>query len=415
MHACFGRPIPGLPVREVDDATVAKTLALAHRSVTGALAAVHVGDGKFFVPPSSDLTPSEVIVACQEDLESLAALALTLKDGAGLRMTLAVDPETPVELLPPTPTVDAPLVPEELLRTLDSAETVAVLAGPGVGLPGPAASLHELAAKGSLGVLNTWGAKGLFHWQSPHHWATVGLQERDFELAGLDRVALVLAIGLDEREAPSDRWQHHRHVVVAPAALSSVTERIHGQWRPLPAPPLRGRLAAATQAAWQVLALPMPPSLVTRNYSIVLPSAGLLAADAGTSGFWVARTFPTTQLGQVLVPPVAIPGWAVACGTVARLVQPWRPVLAVVDGPLDDAAQAVLACAQGWGIGLGVESWDPAGDVLDADLHRDRVTELIASGPTRVGTLATDPRQLHDLMEVAGPLSAWTSPTTSAR
>jgi hypothetical protein len=399
----------------VDDATVAETLALAHRSVTGAPAAVHFGDGKFFVPPSSDLTPSEVVVACREDLESLAGLASTLQDGAGLRVTLAVDPETPVELLAPTPSVDAPLVPEEVFGALESAETVAVLAGPGVVLPGPVASLHEFAAKGGLGVLNTWGAKGLFHWQSTHHWATVGLQERDFELAGLDQASLVLAIGLDEREAPGNRWRHHRHVVVAPAALSSVTERVLGQWRPLPVPPLRSRLAAATQAAWQVLAPPMPPSLATRNYSIVLPAGGLLAADAGTCGFWVARTFPTARLGQVLVPPAATPGWAVACGTVARLVQPWRPVLVVVDGPLDDAAQALLSCAEGWGMGLGVESWDPGGDVLAADLHRDRVAELIAPGPTRVNTLATDPRQLQDLVEVAGPVSAWTSPTAAAQ
>ena len=66
--------------------------------------------------------------------------------------------------------------------------------------------LRALAAAGRLGVLNTWGAKGVFHWQSRHHWATVGLQELDFELGGLGSADLVLVTGVDEREAPPRFW-----------------------------------------------------------------------------------------------------------------------------------------------------------------------------------------------------------------
>ena len=80
--------------------------------------------------------------------------------------------------------------------------TVVVLAGPGVVQDGAVGGLRALAAAGRLGVLNTWGAKGVFHWQSRHHWATVGLQEHDFELGGLGSADLVLVTGVDEREAP---------------------------------------------------------------------------------------------------------------------------------------------------------------------------------------------------------------------
>ena len=54
----------------------------------------------------------------------------------------------------------------------------------------------------SLGVLNTWGAKGVFDWRSRHHLATAGLQEHDFALAGLGDADLIVATGVDPDEAP---------------------------------------------------------------------------------------------------------------------------------------------------------------------------------------------------------------------
>ena len=234
---------------------------------------------------------------------------------------------------------------EVLLRDVAGASRVLVLAGPGVVERGAVGALRALAAAGRLGVLNTWGAKGVFHWQSRHHWATVGLQTRDFELGGVPDADLVLAVGVDEREAPRHLWDGGAAVrEVAPEALGALAERWPVSPADFPAmPPLRERLAAVTQAGWTADGTPLMPSWVTRHYAQVLGETGLVAADPGTAGYWVARTFATTRLRSVFVPAAPVEGWATACVLVARLLTPLRPALAVVDGGAGERGSAVLA------------------------------------------------------------------------
>ena len=76
-----------------------------------------------------------------------------------------------------------------------------MLAGPGVlrrldDLP------HVRVERLNISVANTWGAKGTYPWDDPHHMGTCGLQARDFELLGFRDFDVVLAIGLDEAESP---------------------------------------------------------------------------------------------------------------------------------------------------------------------------------------------------------------------
>ena len=59
-----------------------------------------------------------------------------------------------------------------------------ILVGPGVVRAGAVAGLHAFADAVGCGVVNTWGAKGVFVWDDPRHFGTAGLQARDFELAG---------------------------------------------------------------------------------------------------------------------------------------------------------------------------------------------------------------------------------------
>ena len=67
-----------------------------------------------------------------------------------------------------------------------------VLAGPGVVLHHAVDGLRAFAERASVGVLNTWGAKGVFDWRSPHHLATAGLQAWDFERGGLADADLII-------------------------------------------------------------------------------------------------------------------------------------------------------------------------------------------------------------------------------
>ena len=329
--------------------------------------------------------------------------------GAGVQVQLEIGlsasvPDGPVER---PAGVSGWLADEAVLDDVPAGGNVVVLAGPGVVHDGAVGGLRALAAVGRLGVLNTWGAKGVFNWQSRHHWATVGLQELDFELGGLASADLVLVTGVDDREAPLRFWAQYPHRVVPPGALGPLAERWPGGGSFPELPPLRPRLAAVTQAGWAATGVPLMPSLVTQHYARVLGDGGLVAADAGTAGYWVARTFATTRLGSANVPASTTPGWAAACATVARLTAPLRPVLAVVDGPIDSTTAAVLEAARDLGVGVGVEAWTPDGPALGGDEHLARLDTLASGGG--VSLLRTDPGQLDEMVAVAGPVRAWTS------
>jgi thiamine pyrophosphate-dependent acetolactate synthase large subunit-like protein len=401
-------------------------LARAHRAVHGTAAAAHVGDGTLVVPgprPGGVTEPADTVVV--EDVETLRALPSLLAErvrGDGVRLDLRVDlaqpaPDGPVAR--PSPAEDWAEPDERLLRDVAQAGRVVVLAGPGVVERGAVGALRALAAAGRLGVLNTWGAKGVFHWQSRHHWATVGLQARDFELGGIPEADLVLAVGVDEREAPRHLWAGGAAVrEVAPEALGPLAERWPVGAREFPeVPPLRERLAAVTQAGWAADGAPLMPSLVTRHYAQLLGETGLVVADPGTAGYWVARTFATTRLGSVFVPAAPVEGWAVACVLAARLVTPLRPGLAVVDGGTGERGSAVLAEAARLGVGIGIEAWDEDAEPSTAGSHLARLEVLVSPVPSAQieSTLATDPRQLAEMVDVAGPVRAWTGDERPAR
>jgi len=417
----YGLPLMGVPVSEVSDPEVAVLLAQAHRAVHGVAAAAHVGEGTLVLPgPTSGgagglSDPVDTVVV--EDVETLRALAPLLAErirGDGLRLQVRVDAAQPAPggaVARPTPTEDWAEPDEALLRDVSGATRAVVLAGPGVVERRAVSALRALAAAGRLGVLNTWGAKGVFHWQSRHHWATVGLQTRDFELGGIPEADLVLAVGVDEREAPRRLWDCGAPVLeLAPEALGPLAERWPAEARDFPAvPPLRERLAAVTQAGWTASGTPLMPSRVTRHYAQVLGESGLVAADPGTAGYWVARTFATTRLGSVLVPAMSLEGWAAACVLVARLVTPLRPALAVVDGGVGERGSAVLAEAARLGVGVGVEAWDEDEVPSSAEHHLARLDTLVSGGlGASQSTLATDPRQFAEMVDAAGPVRAWT-------
>jgi len=415
VEAVYGRPLDRLPVVPVDDGELAALLACAHRRVTGAPAVAHLGDGLLVAPPvragAAPRAAGDDPPVVGDDPDAAVGALARLVAGEVAAVRLAVDPGAPgagVAVPRPAPPDRWPEVPDAVVERLRAAAAPVVLAGPGVVDEGAVAGLHALAAAGSLGVLNTWGAKGVFHWRSRHHLATVGLQAEDFARGGLADADLVVATGLDPAEAPGERWRGLAPVVeVPPAALDPLAERWGRAPAPIALPPLREGLAAVTQEGWAATAAPIPPSLATLHHARVLAGGGLLAADAGVAGYWVARTFGTTELGAVQVPSLRTPGLAAACALVARLARPARPVLAVIDGPVDGATRAVVELGVSLGVAVPLEVWSPDGPALGPEEHERRLAEAVAAPvPVEVG-LAVDGRQLARMVEVAGPVVAW--------
>lgn len=307
------------------------------------------------------------------------------------------------------------LSPEVLL----SAKRQVVLAGPGVVRTGNVAGLRALAQAAVVGVLNTWGAKGVFAWDDPHHLGTIGLQERDFELAGLGDADLIIATGLHPAEAPPARWQLAPWVEIPPARLHEAASWFGAQppdrsVDAIAKPPLWDLVAGVTQAGWADESLPLRPSRATRAIAQAVGDDGLVVADPGVAGFWVARTFPTAEVGSVFVPSDRTPpGEAASAALASRLADPGRPVLLVADDPLDEPTLNVLAAAEERHAGFGVELWGAGGPRLGPGEHRRRLVELadpVLSGGGRCRTerLAVDSLQLQAMVDAAGPVIAWT-------
>lgn len=329
VHTLYGSPSSGLPVVAADE-RIARVLSEAHRAVLNRpAAAVTAGGSLLEVPGTSGAEPDEVTVGESYDAAELVGQIRWAMARNGLLMRLDVEADRRAgrrrwpaagDAPEPLPSSLASLESDAAARVktaaarIDKAESVVVLAGPGVVRAQCVAGLHALAGALGAGVLNTWGAKGVFHWQSRHHWATIGLQEHDFALGGLGDAGLIVVTGVDDREAPGEYWHGRPHVVVEPEDLDILAEVVPPRRHHLvEMPPLRTRLAAATQAGWASTVAPLAPSQATLAYGRRLAGGGLLAADAGPAGFWVARTFATTELGGVAVPAEMMPGWAAAC------------------------------------------------------------------------------------------------------
>ena len=412
VGSLYGRALPGFEVAAVADPVVAVLLAQAHCAIGGTRAVAHLGDGTFVVPgrgadgPVRTLHRQHVEVSDAATLFGLAPAIEEAARGAGLEIKLYLDLSAPSRDGPvERPASTADWLDDDALGEIPTLGTVVVLAGPGVVQDASVGGLRALAAAGRLGVLNTWGAKGVFHWQSRHHWATVGLQEHDFELGGLGSADLVLVTGVDEREAPPQSWAQFPHRIVAPGALAPLAERWPDGGSFPELPPLRPRLAAVTQAGWAATGVPLMPSLVTQHYRGCWVTAGSWrpTPERRAIGSPGPSPPPGSARSPYRRPPFRggrrpVPPWP-------RLAAPLRPVLAVVDGPLDATTEAVLDAASALGAFIGVEAWTSDGSAPGPDEHLSRLDTLVSAGG--VSRLQTDSRQLDEMVAVAGPVHAW--------
>ena len=172
------------------------------------------------------------------------------------------------------------------------ANRVVVLVGPGV-LP-HADLMRVWATEHGLPVANTVTLKGLFRWDSPHHIGTVGLQERDFELAGFGEAERIYAVGVDEQETPRERWAIGGEVVeLDPASLPAVV----GAAAAIEPNRLFTELSAAVHTLYESEKDPPSPARVVAD--LAASRQPVVVRPGSLTAFWMARTFPSTDLGTV--------------------------------------------------------------------------------------------------------------------
>jgi len=170
-----------------------------------------------------------------------------------------------------------------------------ILVGPGVVSARGVEGLQEFAQRVGCGVVNTWGAKGVFRWDDPLHFGTAGLQARDFELAGLGEVDVLVTSGLDPAEVTSSPWAGRAEVIdVAPGDLATFDSTLPAGTTERPA-----LYTALADVVGPMYDQPGSPPARAAALAADLPHDGVVVAAPGLVGFWIARTFPTARPGSV--------------------------------------------------------------------------------------------------------------------
>ena len=246
----LGTAAGGLPHIDVDDPDLAVLLADADGAVNGGLgAAVLAGQLLHLSSLPGGTAFPQTVGSPEELLDTLAgidpmmpatlALHLDLDLGAGVPDGLTVGGELDRQ------------VAYQLGSSLQGAP-LAVIAGVGVVRSGSVEALASFAERLGMPVLNTVGAKGVFRWNSPYHAGTIGLQDRDGELGGVDDAVVVIICGVGDDELPARPTGNV--IDLDPRQLSIAAEGwTRPSGGPAPRPPLYEALAA-------FLVTPQPPS-----------------------------------------------------------------------------------------------------------------------------------------------------------
>jgi acetolactate synthase I/II/III large subunit len=244
----------------------------------------------------------------------------------------------------------------ELLAAADlirGAMNPIVLAGNGVARSGAAPALREFARATGIGVAETFMGKGLLSYDDPRHLGTVGLQSRDYSLAGFDDADVVITVGYDLVEHSPEHWnpkgdktivcidtvapevdQHFITEVDVVGDLYHILSRLAEELRTAPHHTPDSRLNEIVlgrfEAAKEDGSFPMQPPRALWDIRQALRPQDMLISDVGLHKLWIARMFPAREPNTVFIANgLAGMGIALPTAIAAKLVHPERQVVAV--------------------------------------------------------------------------------------
>jgi acetolactate synthase-1/2/3 large subunit len=255
----------------------------------------------------------------------------------------------------------APVQPEpgmrELQRATDiimAAENPIILAGNGAIRTHASRALRAFVHTSGISVAETFMAKGLLDYEDPHALGTVGLQSRDYAMAGFEDADVVIAVGYDLVEHAPEHWNPgaDKQIVVIDTVAAEIDEFFipaveligdiahvlarlaAGASRKQSQPPdsdrLRQLVMGALDDARTDAHFPMRPPRVLADIRDALGRSDLLVSDVGLHKLWIGRIFPAHEPGTVLIANgLAGMGFALPTAIAAKLVNPGRKVVTV--------------------------------------------------------------------------------------
>jgi hypothetical protein len=409
----YGLALAGLPHVAVDDPDLAVLLAdvdgrLGHHDGSGRLgAALLSGPILHLSSEPGGRAPMQTIGSAEELLDALVdPPGITIPGTLALHLDLDLSARVDAQLAASVTPDRQPVV--TLDPSMAELDVVAVV-GPGVVRAGAVDDLEAFSRKGGVGVINTWGAKGVERWDSPFHFGTAGLQRRDFELAGVPGADVVVASGLDPAEARPDQLGSLVVQEVPPRQLAALCHRWPASRTPPVRPPLYSALSEVVVPMYESESVPLSAPRAALHLSGALPERGVAVADPGPAGFWIARTFPTSFPGSVCVPATRTEGFAAAAALVCQLEG--RPYVAVVDQPadgeLDPTTAAIVELATAVGQPVSLQLWGPGGRLDGVGDHVDLLQRRLGTPGAHLDLVPVAVDDTDEIEAVAGPIVAW--------
>jgi acetolactate synthase-1/2/3 large subunit len=238
---------------------------------------------------------------------------------------------------------------QELLKAVElvqGAVNPIVLAGNGVARTGAAPALREFARATGIGVAETFMGKGMLDYEDPRALGTVGMQSRDYALAGFDDADVVITVGYDLVEHAPSNWNPRADKrilcidTVAPEVdehfmteadligdLYHILTRLAEELRETPYATAGSRLndivLGRFEAARDDDAFPIQPPRALWEIRQALGRNDILISDVGLHKLWIARMFPAHEPDTVFIANgLAGMGIALPTAIAAKLVRP---------------------------------------------------------------------------------------------
>ncbi len=243
---------------------------------------------------------------------------------------------------------------ERAAELIDAAEHPIALVGNGVVRARASRALRAWVHTTGIPVAETFMAKGAIDHSDPHALGTVGLQARDYEMAGFEDADLVVTVGYDLVEHSPKYWNPHRdkRIIVIDSVPAEIDEsfmpeveligdiahvlaRLAGSsHRPSGERPVDRELHRMVMQAFvdgrEDDAFPLRPARVLWELRQVLGREDILVSDVGLHKLWIGRMFPAEEPNTVLIANgLAGMGFALPAAIAAKLVHPERNVIAV--------------------------------------------------------------------------------------
>ncbi|WP_221568541.1 acetolactate synthase large subunit [Alkalihalobacillus sp. TS-13] len=281
--------------------------------------------------------PGAVHIELPEDIAMLEVEGNPLEEQSNELLTRAVDKKI-----------------EEAAQAINKAKNPIVLVGNGVTRMGASEPLQHFVERISAPFTSTFMGKGAITYEHPQNLQTVGLQDKDHIVCGIDNADLIITIGFDFAEYSPSAWNPDGdkpiiHIDTQPAEvdtcypvktsvigdlvenLNRLTEKVNAREQMDPFfEKLRTEIMDDLSEHDEDKSYPMKPQKIAADLRAVLDDDAILLSDVGAHKMWLARYFHCIQPNTCLISNgfasmgIAMPG---AIG--AKLAFPDKKVVAV--------------------------------------------------------------------------------------